>query len=339
MSNQRVLVVTDPHHLGHVPPEGHPEHPASPARVGAVRAAVDRTTGIEIAAGRAAERHELERVHEAAHIARIQAMSEAGGGWIDADTYVSSGTYDAACFAAGAGLVAIEMLLADPSLSAAFVVTRPPGHHATAGDGGGFCIFNNIAVAAAQLLSQGARVVIVDWDAHHGNGTQDIFWDERNVLYFSIHQEMVYPGSGLPHERGPAPENLTTVNLPLPAGATGDHYLTLLDDIATPLVRSFEPHWVLVSCGFDAHLDDPLAEMALGADDFGLFASRAQSWAPQPGRTVLFLEGGYHLGALEASTAAVLRALTGREGPSPSPTTGGPGATRVSELQRLWGPT
>lgn len=330
----RVLVVDDPHSRDHHPPDWHPE---SVARLAAVQRGISQVDGIETVASRAASQEELELVHEPALIARVQELSEAGGGSIDSDTFVSAGTYDAACFAAGAGLVAIDRLLADPTFGSGFVVTRPPGHHATRGQAMGFCFFNNIAIAAAYLLGLGARVAIVDWDVHHGNGTQEIFWNEDRVLYVSIHQEAHYPGTGHPHERGPAPENITTVNLPLPAGATGDHYLALFDDVAGPLVSGFEPDWVLVSCGFDAHVNDLLADMALEAVDFALFTDRIASWSPS-GRSIFFLEGGYDLAALEESTAAVLSVLTGAPIENARPTTGGPGAGRVSALRHFWEP-
>lgn len=334
MVPHRVLVVDDPHSQDHHPPAWHPE---SVARLAAVQRGIARVAGVETVVGRAASQKQLELVVEPALIARIREMSEAGGGSIDSDTFVSAGTYEAACFAAGAGLVAIDRLLADTTLGSAFVVTRPPGHHATRRQAMGFCFFNNIAIAAAHLLELGARVAIIDWDVHHGNGTQEIFWNEDRVLYISIHQEAHYPGTGHPHERGPVPENVTTVNLPLPAGATGDHYLALLDDVAAPLVSAFEPDWILVSCGFDGHVDDPLADMALEAVDFALFTDRVVSWSP-PGRTILFLEGGYDLAAIEESTAAVLSALTGAPPEDAKATTGGPGAGRVSALRQFWDP-
>jgi acetoin utilization deacetylase AcuC-like enzyme len=199
----------------------------------------------------------------------------------------------------------------------------------------GSCIFNNVAIAAIALAESGARVAILDWDVHHGNGTQEIFWADDRVLYVSLHQEVTFPGSGNAHERGPMASGLTTVNLPLPAGATGDVYLAVVDEIVTPVVTGFAPDWVLVSCGFDASQADPLAAMALTPDDFAHLATRVAAMAA-PGRLVLFLEGGYDLEALEASTAAVLRALTTDHSDPALPSTGGPGRRRTDEFARIW---
>lgn len=329
----RVLIVTTPDQELHRAPKGHPE---TAERVEAVLRGASGVRGAELIEGRPAEPAELELVHTREHVARISALSSRGGGWIDQDTFATGGTYAAACGAAGAGLTAIERLAGDPGLEAAFVVTRPPGHHASAHSAAGFCFFNNIAIAASSLIETGARVAIMDWDAHHGNGTQDIFWSEDRLLYLSLHQESLYPGTGYPHERGPVAGPLTTVNLPLPGGATGEHYLRLLDDIAEPVVRQFAPDWILVSCGFDAHIEDPLAEMALEARDFALLTARVMSWAPGTARTAFFLEGGYDLGALQESTTAVVSTLADPRQARPAPSTGGPGADRVEELVGLW---
>jgi acetoin utilization deacetylase AcuC-like enzyme len=313
-----------------------PDHPDSPERMEAVRRAAEHVPGLERSEGRLADPTELATVHHGDYVDQITLLSESGGGLVDPDTFVSAGTYRAACGAAGAGLTAIDQLAGRHDLGAAFVATRPPGHHASRDSGAGFCIFNNIAIAAATLLGRGERVAIIDWDAHHGNGTEQIFWNEPDVLYVSIHQEGLYPGTGRPHQRGPAADNLTTVNLPLPAGATGDVYLEAFDTIIEPLVRRFGPSWVLVSTGFDAHTDDPLADMALEAPDFAHMALKVVGWAPAPGGTALFLEGGYDLEALERSLHGVLVALTSGQSPAEGPTGGGPGRMRIAELARLW---
>ncbi len=200
----------------------------------------------------------------------------------------------------------------------------------------GFCLLNNVAVAAAALAAAGERVLIVDWDVHHGNGTQEIFWDDPSVLYVSIHQSPFYPGTGAADEVGGANARGLTVNVPLPAGATGDVVRRALDVVASPVIDAFGPTWVLVSAGFDAHRGDPLADLALSGGDFAVLARTVSAYAPRPGRLVMILEGGYDLAGLRTSVAATLGALTGadpagtaREPGGEPPTSGGPGVEFV----------
>jgi acetoin utilization deacetylase AcuC-like enzyme len=212
----------------------------------------------------------------------------------------------------------------------AFVVARPPGHHALRDRAMGFCLLNNIAIGAASLIADGERVVIVDWDVHHGNGTQEIFWDEPNVLYVSTHQWPLFPGTGSAREIGGAHARGGTVNLPLPPGATGDIVRRAIDEVAVPAIDAFAPTWVLVSAGFDAHRDDPIADLALSSGDFADLARTVGEFAPRPGRLVLFLEGGYNLGAVRASVAATLGALLDAPYVPEQPTSGGPGTEMIS---------
>ncbi len=173
----------------------------------------------------------------------------------------------------------------------------------------GFCLINNVAVTAASLAAEGERVLIVDWDVHHGNGTQDLFWDDPRVLYVSTHQWPCYPGTGRVDDVGGPSAFGTTVNVPLPPGSTGEAVRLAFDLIVEPAVAAFRPSWVLVSAGFDAHRDDPLADLALAGGDFADLARRVAAYAPEPGRVVLFLEGGYDLEALRASVSATFGAL------------------------------
>jgi acetoin utilization deacetylase AcuC-like enzyme len=216
----------------------------------------------------------------------------------------------------------------------AFAVARPPGHHAERDRGMGFCLVNNVGVAAASLASGGTRVVIVDWDVHHGNGTQEIFWNDQRVLYISTHQWPLYPGTGRPTEVGGPDAVGTTLNVPVPPGATGDVLRLAFDDVVVPAVERFRPDWVLVSCGFDAHRADPLAELSLSSADFAALARTVSELAPRPARLVLFLEGGYDLEAVRHSTAATVGALLGHLDSPEEPTSGGPGGEAVRAVEK-----
>jgi acetoin utilization deacetylase AcuC-like enzyme len=199
----------------------------------------------------------------------------------------------------------------------------------------GFCLINNVAVTAAALADRGERVLIVDWDVHHGNGTQDIFWDDPRVMYVSTHEWPLYPGTGRAEEVGGPRAPGLTVNIPLPPGGTGDVARAALDEVVAPEVERFQPGWVLISAGFDAHRRDPLAGLEWSSGDFADLATVVGSWAPAPGRTIAFLEGGYDLDALTDSTEATLAALAGlRQRPEP-PTSGGPGREAVTRLVAL----
>lgn len=299
-------------------------HPERPGRVTAALAGLQQFVDGQAVAwleSRAAERDELLTVHDGAYLSSLMELCAAGGGELDPDTPVSPGSWETACLTAGAGLQAIDMLEAGRG-DAAVVVGRPPGHHAGTGSGMGFCLINNVAVAAAHLSKRGERVAIVDWDVHHGNGTQEIFWTDPSVLYVSIHQWPLYPGTGAADERGGGDGYGTTVNLPMPAGSTGDAYLALFDDVVIPALERFAPRWVLVSAGFDAHRADPLAGMSLTAGDFADLTGRLQGVTSLPSRLLLFLEGGYDLDALRLSVGACAGRLLG-ESFRPEPASSG----------------
>ena len=313
-----------------------PSHPERPARVGAALAGIDRAglrDAVVTLAPRRATEDELTLVHPPAYLEALRAFCAAGGGRLDPDTGAGPGSWDTALLAAGAALAAVDALAAGQG-DAAFVAARPPGHHATAAEPMGFCLINNVAVAAAVLTARGERVAIIDWDVHHGNGTQAIFWDDPRVLYVSTHQSPLYPGTGAIAEVGGTRAPGLTCNVPLPAGATGDVVLDALDRVVAPVVERFAPTWVLVSAGFDAHRADPLSDMALSAGDFADVAVRVQDLAPRRDRVALLLEGGYDLEALTTSVGATLSALLG-SGFRPEPATGGgPGAGAVEAARR-----
>ena len=311
-------------------------HPERAARLSAALEGIDRA-GLRDAVialePRRATVDELALVHPRPYLEALRTFCETGGGLLDPDTPASPGSWDTALLAAGAVLAAVDGLSAGDA-SAAFVGARPPGHHALADRAMGFCLVNNVAVAAATLAARGERVLVVDWDVHHGNGTQAIFWDDPRVLYVSTHQWPLYPGTGRVEETGGGRAPGTTINIPLPPGATGDVLLHAFDEVVTPAVDRFDPTWVLVSAGFDAHRADPLAELALSAGDFGVLARRVAGFAPAPGRVVVVLEGGYDLGALRLSVGATMSAvLDGGFRPEP-PSAGGPGAAAVAAVRR-----
>jgi acetoin utilization deacetylase AcuC-like enzyme len=334
-----VLFVSHPQFWEHDTGRRHPERPA---RLDAVERGV-----IAAGLGEAIERVDpipapldaVRLLHDAAVLDHVREVVASGGGHVDPDTVASPGSWDAALLAAGSGLVAIDRLSAGGA-DAAFCAVRPPGHHATRTTTMGFCLINNVAVAARHLADRGERVLIVDIDAHHGNGTQDIFYDDDRVGFVSFHQYPFYPGTGALDEVGVGAGLGYTVNLALPAGATVGAYRDGIERVVHPFADSFRPDWLLISAGFDGHRDDPLTDMGLTATDYGDLTTDLLELVP-PGRRLVFLEGGYDMSALATSSGACLSALAG-EHYRPEPVSSGDvGAGVVDEVvssrERLMG--
>jgi acetoin utilization deacetylase AcuC-like enzyme len=311
-------------------------HPERPERLRAAMAGIADAhvaEAILTVPPRPVERSELERVHAVDYLDRLERFCGGGGGRLDPDTRVGSGSWETARRAAGAGLAVIDSIDAGEA-DGGLVVVRPPGHHALADRAMGFCLFNNVAVAAASLAARGERVLIVDWDVHHGNGTQAIFWNDPRVLFVSSQLQGHWPFSGGTDETGGPLAPGTTINIPLPEGATGDVLLRAMDEVVAPAAEQLVPTWVLVSAGYDSHRLDPLGGLGFSAGDFADFTERVRGFSPDQRKVVLFLEGGYDLDAVRMSVGATVGALLGQEHRPERSTSGGPGASSVEEARR-----
>jgi len=308
----RVALYDDPLFREHDAGLGHPERPE---RLDAVRSGL-RDAGLEprlrLLSPRPATAEELERVHTPEHVARVAATAGKTVRF-DPDTRASPHSYEAALLAAGAVVDAVDRVL-DGDLDCAFCAVRPPGHHAEAGRAMGFCLFNNVAVGAAHALARGLeRVLVVDPDVHHGNGTQAIFEGDPRVLYVSTHEFPFYPGTGSLAEVGKDRGRGFTVNLPLPAGCGDAEYARVYREIVEPIGIAFDPQLVLISQGFDPHRDDPLAGMNVTPDGFASVMASCLRIARGAARdrAIVALEGGYDLDGIAESSAAIVRVLLG----------------------------
>jgi acetoin utilization deacetylase AcuC-like enzyme len=318
----------------HATPAWHPERPARLEAALSGISAAGLLDAVSFHEPRLATVEELARVHAAGYIEGVERFCEGGGGDLDPDTYAAPGSWATARRAAGAVLDAVDAL-EQGACDVAFAAGRPPGHHAVADRAMGFCLFNNVSVAAAALAERGERVAIVDWDVHHGNGTQDIFYDVPSVLYVSLHESPLYPGTGRALETGGAGAPRTNLNLPFPAGTRGDVYRQALDEVVVPVIERFEPTWLLISAGFDAHRNDPLAGLELTSADYADFAVRLRALVP-PRRTVVVLEGGYDAEALSLSTGATLSALVDGSFRPERASTGEIGVPTVVAARQHW---
>jgi len=283
-----------------------PYHPECPARLTAILDAFEMLgldpPRLEV---KPAEREDLLRVHTPQHVDTIERTCATNAPYPDPDTAMCEASWDAALLAAGSGIAACKAVL-NKQYDNAFCAARPPGHHAEAAWGMGFCLFNNIAIAAQWLRQEAGvkRVAILDWDIHHGNGTQHAFYDDDTVYYASLHQHPHYPGTGFPEERG---KNNTNLNIQMPPGCSAQQWITSLDTQVLPELRRFDPEFLLISCGFDAHRLDPLGRQLLEVETFAEMTQRVLSLTG--GRIVSFLEGGYHLEALAACSVVHFKML------------------------------
>ena len=292
-------------------------HPENAGRLKAIEAAIpDAGLELERNEAPAATSEQLERVHTPAHINAIRELCEAGGGMIDLDTSASAGSYEAALHAAGGAAWAARTLLTDGH-RAAFCGLRPPGHHAETARAMGFCLFNNVAVAATEALEAGAeRVLVLDWDVHHGNGTEEIFAADPRVLYISIHQWPLYPGTGPAEYEGTGEGKGYTINLPMPPGSGSEEFLALVQHVVVPVARAYRPQLLAISAGYDAHRDDPLASCLVDTEAYADMSATMRDLGAELGAPILVcLEGGYAPRALAASVVATIAALEGDREP------------------------
>ena len=300
-------IYSDPaseHHLENIP---HIEAPARfPAALAGVQYAQESGTRLEHRTCKPAPRSALEDAHAPSYLDQLEELCASGGGYLDFDTALDQHSWSAVTLASGAAIGAVESAL---SGTPAFAIVRPPGHHAGRDYGMGFCLINHIAVAAEYARSQGIeRAAILDWDVHHGNGTQDIFYYSGDVLYLSAHRSPFYPGTGGAREIGEGRGQGFTVNAPLPARSGEDLYAAVFAGLFIPILREFRPGLILVSAGYDAHRADPLGGMQLEGDSFGRFTAELTAVAREVGAAplALLLEGGYNLDALTQSVAATI---------------------------------
>jgi acetoin utilization deacetylase AcuC-like enzyme len=307
-------LITHPDCLGHITPPGHPEQVARLEAI-ARALAVAGFDGLKRVSAPLCDPASILLAHPQSHLDAIRAASpQTGVRSLDADTHMSPGSLDAACRAVGANVLAVDMVMAG-EVRNAFAAVRPPGHHAERETPMGFCLFGNVAIAAKHALETHAlsRVAIIDFDVHHGNGTQNLVWDDKRIFFASTHQMPLYPGSGAPYETG-AFNNV--LNVPLELGSGGQLFRQKMTDVVLPAVAAHNPEMLFISAGFDAHRDDPLANLNLTEEDF--------VWATQQicdiaaryahGRLVSTLEGGYDLAALAASVAAHVSVLMEHSG-------------------------
>ncbi len=314
-------------------------HPEQPARMVAIERELSQRDwlGYERVASPPVDRAALLAVHPERHVALVERAAQDGGAQLDPDTVVSPGSFEAALHGAGGAVALVDRLL-DGSAPTGFSIHRPPGHHAEPARAMGFCLFNNVAVAARHALDVRGldRVMIVDWDVHHGNGTNDIFHEDPQVLFCSVHQSPLYPGTGAARDVGSGQARGLTVNVPVAPGAGDEEFCSVIEHVAVPLARAWGPQLLLISAGYDAHREDPLADCQVTDDGFAAMARSLRAVGGELGAPVgAVLEGGYALGALARGVAVTMEGLARDGAPGSVPTSDVAVAAR-ERLAEFW---
>ncbi len=297
-------------------------HPETADRLRAIRRGLVKRHGVEYHEGRLADRDSIELVHDTDYLDAIDEFCQRGGGTWDADTIAVEATWDAARAAAGLATWAVDEAIAGADgRETPFAIGRPPGHHAESDDAMGFCFVNNAAVAVQQAIERDAiqTAAIFDWDVHHGNGTQEIFYHAENVLYASVHERGLFPGTGEVSETGDGAGQNTTVNIPLPGGSGDVAYTAVVDQVLDPIIERFDPDLVVVSAGFDAHRHDPISRMRVTTEGYGFLTARLREMVARQDAALAFvLEGGYGLDALAESVGMVHEVFDGHDPTRPT---------------------
>ncbi len=313
----RTLLIKDPRYINHITRAGHPESPQRLEAVYGMLEQSDMRDMFRVLEPRPASKEEIILNHEPGYVETIADTAGKGCTFLDPDTNTSEGSWEAAILAAGGVLIGIDSIL-NGEADNAFALVRPPGHHAEAGRAMGFCLFNNVAIGAHYLMTACdiKKILIVDWDIHHGNGTQNSFYNSSDVLYFSSHQYPYYPGSGAFEETGAGAGRGYTINVPLSGGQGDKDYLYLYRHILNPVAEQFRPEFILVSAGYDIYQSDPLGTMNVTPEGFGCLAFYLKDLAQRlcGGRILLTLEGGYHIQGITESIQHTVRALAGMPG-------------------------
>ncbi len=312
---EQTALISHPDYRKHVTGPGHPERPE---RLTAILRGIDASglgPTLRWITPEPLTREQITDVHTVDYLDRLEALARAGGGLLEPDTVVSPASVEVAYLAAGGAAAAVSTVL-DGQARTALALVRPPGHHATASEGMGFCLLNNAAIAATVAKTQygRSRIFLIDWDVHHGNGTQAIFYTDPTVLYLSVHQEYWYPGTGAWHEVGAGAGEGFTVNIPLPAETGDEGYRLIFEEVVVPLGKCFAPDLTIISAGYDAHFEDPLGRMHLTAAGFRALTELATAASQSAeGRIVALLEGGYNLVHLPFAVVGTLEAFSGKK--------------------------